>query len=284
MLGKSGLWTPKPFVAPQAPGALGVEGPALTDQHLVGLLPPPPRVGLRDLSKAMPKLQFAVARRPWAGPLRRPVLGDHIAGSALGDPEAFGQGNHGPAGDAPGAVEHDNGGVDARFVVVSGPAASGKTTLARALAAELDLPLLAKDTIKTAITTALAVSDPPAARRAGQAAVAALIALAAEMPTGAVLDSVWRSGQVDGLRRLNGRVVEVFCRCDFPILKARYAARFRPPGYVPEHADLADLWSEETMRPLHGGWPVIDADTSRPMDMPALAERVTAALRQQFLA
>jgi hypothetical protein len=36
------------------------------------------------------------------------------------------------------------------------------------LAAELDLPLLAKDTIKTAITTALAVSDPPAARRAGQ--------------------------------------------------------------------------------------------------------------------
>jgi predicted kinase len=169
--------------------------------------------------------------------------------------------------------------VEPRFVVVSGPAASGKSTLARALAAELDLPLLAKDTIKTAITTALAVSDPPAVRRAGQTAVAVLLALAAELPAGAVLDSVWRVGQVDGLRRLHGRVVEVFCRCDTRILEARYAARVRPPGYVPEHAGPVELWGEETMRPLRGGWPVIEADTTRPVDVPALAERVAAALR-----
>lgn len=173
---------------------------------------------------------------------------------------------------------HDNGDVETRFVVMSGPAASGKTTLARALAAELNLPLLAKDTIKTAITKILAVNDPPAARRAGEAAVAVLIALAAEMRTGAVLDSVWRAGQGNGLRQLDGRVVEVFCRCDIPILHARYADRVRPPGYVPEHADPAELWSEETMRPLHEGWPVIDADTSRPVNVPALVERVTAAL------
>ena len=43
----------------------------------------------------------------------------------------------------------DNGRVEPGFVVVSGPAASGKTSLARALATELDLPLLAKDTIKS---------------------------------------------------------------------------------------------------------------------------------------
>jgi predicted kinase len=37
------------------------------------------------------------------------------------------------------------------FVVVSGPPASGKTTLAVAIAPALGLPLIAKDTIKQAL-------------------------------------------------------------------------------------------------------------------------------------
>jgi predicted kinase len=41
------------------------------------------------------------------------------------------------------------------FVVVSGPPASGKSSLAPALAAELDLPLLAKDVIKDALAARL---------------------------------------------------------------------------------------------------------------------------------
>ncbi len=43
-------------------------------------------------------------------------------------------------------------------VVVSGPPASGKTTLARAIAPALGLPLIAKDTIKEALMT---VHGPP---------------------------------------------------------------------------------------------------------------------------
>jgi predicted kinase len=50
------------------------------------------------------------------------------------------------------------------FVVVSGPPASGKTTLARTLRPALGLPVMAKDTIKEALMTVLPVPDVPASR------------------------------------------------------------------------------------------------------------------------
>jgi cytidylate kinase len=42
-------------------------------------------------------------------------------------------------------------GTERRYLVVSGPAASGKTPVARGLADGLGWPLLAKDTIKAAL-------------------------------------------------------------------------------------------------------------------------------------
>jgi predicted kinase len=66
------------------------------------------------------------------------------------------------------------------FVVVSGPPASGKTTLSRAIAPAAGLPLIAKDTIKQALMTVLPVPDVGASRVVGRASVAALLAVAAE--------------------------------------------------------------------------------------------------------
>jgi hypothetical protein len=51
------------------------------------------------------------------------------------------------------------------FVVVSGPPASGTSTLAPALAAELGLPLVAKDTIKDALMSVLPVPDVDTSRQ-----------------------------------------------------------------------------------------------------------------------
>ena len=45
------------------------------------------------------------------------------------------------------------------FVVVSGLPASGKTTLARQLADELNAPLISKDEIKEAMATAIPVKE-----------------------------------------------------------------------------------------------------------------------------
>jgi predicted kinase len=162
------------------------------------------------------------------------------------------------------------------FVVVSGPPASGKTTLSRAIAPAAGLPLIAKDTIKQALMTVLPVPDVGASRVVGRASVAALLAVAAESG-GAVLESVWhRSRALDDLRRLPGQVVEVFCRCD-PVLAAeRYALRagFRDAGHFDAERVTAELRNDEVARPVAGGWPVIEVDTARPVDVAPLVGEI----------
>ncbi len=115
------------------------------------------------------------------------------------------------------------------FVIVSGPPASGKSTLAPALAIELNVPLIAKDTIKDALIAVLPVPDIEASRVLGQAAVHAMLAVAAASPVGAVTESnFYRSVARQELLRLPGTTVEVFCRCD-----ASVAADRHEPGSEP---------------------------------------------------
>jgi predicted kinase len=165
------------------------------------------------------------------------------------------------------------------FVVVSGPPASGKTTLARAIAPALDLPLIAKDTIKQALMTVLPVPDIEASRIIGAASVAALLAVAAEA-RGALLESVWhRSRALDDLRRLPGHVVEVFCRCDPRTAAQRYAVRAgtREPGHFDAERTIEELWNDEVAQPVAGGWPVIVISTDSPVDVNPLTMRIRAA-------
>src|SRR5215472_4380343 len=165
------------------------------------------------------------------------------------------------------------------YVVVSGPPASGKTTLARALAPALGLPLIAKDTIKQALMTVLPAPDVPASRMIGRASVAALLAVAAEAP-GAVLESVWhRSYAAADLGNLPGSVVEVFCRCDPAIAAERYAARVgtRAVGHFDAERTIEELWNDDVARPVAGGWPVIEVDTTTCVDVTDLVARIRAA-------
>jgi predicted kinase len=167
-------------------------------------------------------------------------------------------------------------------LVVSGPAASGKTVLAQALSVELRWPLISKDEIKSALMEVRTPKTSEDAAAVGRTAMATLLRLAANTRSGAVLDAVWREGQGRyELRDLPGDVIEVFCSCPLSVMRARYAARSRPERYVSEHRRAEDLWSPETMVPLSGGWPVVDVDTTGLVDFCALLKRISDLFRDR---
>ena len=98
------------------------------------------------------------------------------------------------------------------FVLVGGWPASGKTTLARALAAELDLAYLSKDEVKEALMDRLgAPAGVEESQRLGTAAVAAVLRAARGCP-GAVIDSTWFPYTLPLVRELPPPLVEVRCR------------------------------------------------------------------------
>lgn len=112
------------------------------------------------------------------------------------------------------------------YVVVSGPPASGKSTLAPQVAASLGLPLVAKDTIKDALMSVLDAPNAEASRQLGRAAVQAMLAVAEQSPIGAVIESnFYRCVATAELLRLPGYLVEVFCRCTEEVAWERYRGR-----------------------------------------------------------
>jgi predicted kinase len=172
--------------------------------------------------------------------------------------------------------------AEAVFVVVSGPPASGKSTLAPALARALGLPLIAKDTIKDALMSVLPVPDVEASRRLGRGAVAATLAVAAESPVGAVIESnFYRSAAAEMLGRLPGAVVEVFCRCEEATAAERYRARAgtRRAGHFDTERSIEELWNDEITEPVAGGWPVLEVDTNDPVELAEIVEFVRRSYR-----
>jgi predicted kinase len=165
------------------------------------------------------------------------------------------------------------------YVVVTGPPASGKSTLSRALAAELDLPLLAKDDLKQDLLDRHPAATVEESRRAGRAAVRAMLTAAREAGRG-VLDSVWVDrGQA--LRELAtlGDVVEVFCRCEVDTMRGRYLRRApaKGPGHFDEQRPETELWPGTSLHPLAGGWPVVEVRTDDVVDVRDVVARLRRA-------
>ena len=172
------------------------------------------------------------------------------------------------------------------LVLVTGPPAAGKTTLARPLAGALGLPLIGKDLIKEALFDALGVGDRAWSRRLGVASYEVLYAVAGEL-SAAVVDANLGPEAGPRLCAVHADLVEVFCRCPADEVERRFAARAsaRHPGHV-DHLTGPEMKEAlaRGIEPLRLGGPVLEVDTSQPVDTAEVARWVRASVPEGGLA
>lgn len=162
------------------------------------------------------------------------------------------------------------------YVLVGGWPASGKTTLSRALARELDIAYLSKDEVKEALMDVL--GEPPSvpeSQRLGRAAVATVLSTARGCPA-AVIDSTWYPYAAPLVDLLVGPFVEIRCQVDVDVARERYKRRRRDARHLDDQRTEDELWGEP-VQPLGVG-PLVVVDTTGPVDVPGVASQVRAAL------
>lgn len=175
-----------------------------------------------------------------------------------------------------------------RIILVSGPPASGKTTIARPLAAALGFALLTKDDIKESLFTSLSAptNDLAYSRQVGVAAMNLLWALAPHNPQ-VVLEANFRTCSTSERERVTAllcrpgvRLVEVHCRIPLDEAARRFARRARDERHHPAHM-LKEISIEqlaEYAEPFALG-PVITVETdAQPIEMTTLIDQVRASL------
>jgi len=161
----------------------------------------------------------------------------------------------------------------ARLVVVSGPPATGKTTLAIRLGRELGLPVISKDGFKEALFDTLGTGDLAWSQRLGGAAYALLYRTAAGLLAaggGVLVEANFSRGMAEAeLHRIGegARAVVIHLSCAREAIAARYASR-ASTGRHPGHEDgryaggvLADL-DAGRYEPLSLGWPLLRVDAT----------------------
>jgi predicted kinase len=158
------------------------------------------------------------------------------------------------------------------YVLVTGLPGSGKTTIAAPLAELLDLPVLARDSIKETLWDALGAGDLAWSRRLGAASAEIFWRLADEMRAG-VLDNFFHRAFTHRLEALAGPLLEVHCACPAGLALERYQSRQRHPCHfdLSYGVDMFDQWSRSDAGPLALGGPLLEVDTTQPIDLGAIA-------------
>lgn len=133
-----------------------------------------------------------------------------------------------------------------KVLVISGPPAAGKTTLARELSERLQIPVLAKDTIKESLLDSIGYSDRQRSVEIGYAAFQLHLALAKELlqsGTSFIYETAFYSKSTEDIQdALTGAVIiQGWVHADIEVMLKRAKDRERHPG----HADWYSGYEQE---------------------------------------
>jgi len=136
----------------------------------------------------------------------------------------------------------------ADLTIILGSPASGKTTLARRLAADLGLPCLCKDDIKEALFDVLGSKDREWSRLLSDASFAALARLALSMLAAGrsrIAEGNWRAAHARLLRGIltgqGARAAQIWCCAEPQEIVRRFTLRRRHAGHLDDLLPRSEL-------------------------------------------
>ena len=174
-----------------------------------------------------------------------------------------------------------------KAILVNGVPASGKSTVSRAVARRLCLPLMTLDTVKEPMFHHIGKGDRDHNRKLGRASYEIIFAVIGDWPADAtvVIDAWFGFQPPDVLERHLStagiaHTAELWCHASGPVLAERYLSRAATrsaghpgPEYVPELLAL-----NARAMPIGRG-PCLHVDTTAPLDPDAVMAWISEAFR-----
>ena len=151
----------------------------------------------------------------------------------------------------------------AELTIILGAPASGKTTLARRLAADLSLACLCKDDIKEALFDSLGTGERGWSRSLSEASFAVLVRLAAaqlDLGRSAIVEGNWRAAHAAVLRgaldAAATRAIQIWCRAAPSEIVRRFTQRKRHAGHLDSSVPQSEIERAAALPPAFLELPV----------------------------